>query len=84
LQLESVSIVSNGSKIKEAWFEKYSKYLDILAISCDSSVETTNIEIGRGTGNHLEVVRVAPKAILIESRSGTQSDCARNMMSSSN
>lgn len=36
LKLESVSIVSNGSLIKEAWFAKYGHNLDILAVSCDS------------------------------------------------
>ena len=54
LQLESVSIISNGSLIKEAWMEKYSKYLDILGISCDSFDETVNVKIGRGTGKHIE------------------------------
>jgi len=57
----AVSIVSNGSKIKESWFEKWSKYIDILAISCDSFVEETNKEIGRGTGNHVKHVYNAAK-----------------------
>ena len=51
LGLPSVSIVSNGSLITEEWFEEYGKYLDILAISCDSFNEATNIEIGRRQGN---------------------------------
>lgn len=54
LRLNSVSIVSNGSKITKLWFEKYAKYLDILAISVDSFDESTNIKIGRGRGRHLE------------------------------
>lgn len=54
LELESTSIVSNGSQIKESWFQKYAKYLDILAISVDSFNEETNIKIGRGRGRHLE------------------------------
>ncbi|XP_074105355.1 S-adenosylmethionine-dependent nucleotide dehydratase RSAD2-like [Cotesia typhae] len=54
LELESTSIVSNGSQIKESWFQKYAKYLDILAISVDSFDEETNIRIGRGRGRHLE------------------------------
>ena len=49
LKVESVSIVSNGSKIQEAWMKKYAKYLDILAISCDSFDSETNKKIGRGT-----------------------------------
>ncbi|XP_042565775.1 radical S-adenosyl methionine domain-containing protein 2 [Clupea harengus] len=50
LQLPSVSIVSNGSMIKERWFKKYGEYLDILAISCDSFDEATNQAIGRTQG----------------------------------
>lgn len=42
LRMPSVSIVSNGSLIKEKWFQQYAKYLDILAISCDSFDEDTN------------------------------------------
>ncbi|KAL2098791.1 hypothetical protein ACEWY4_005271 [Coilia grayii] len=56
LQLPSVSIVSNGSMIKERWFKKYGEYLDILAISCDSFSEDTNRAIGRAQGqkSHLD------------------------------
>ncbi|XP_009940366.2 S-adenosylmethionine-dependent nucleotide dehydratase RSAD2 [Opisthocomus hoazin] len=56
LKLPSVSIVSNGSLIREWWFKKYGEYLDILAISCDSFNEDVNILIGRGQGkkNHVE------------------------------
>lgn len=56
LQLPSVTIVSNGSLVTEAWFRKYGQYLDILAISCDSFNEETNRAIGRGQGNknHVE------------------------------
>ncbi|GAA6108718.1 radical S-adenosyl methionine domain-containing protein 2 [Tachysurus ichikawai] len=50
LQLPSVSIVSNGSMIRETWFQKYGEYLDILAISCDSFNEETNQTIGRAQG----------------------------------
>lgn len=56
LQLPSVSIVSNGSLIRERWFKNYGEYLDILAISCDSFDEQVNVLIGRGQGkkNHVE------------------------------
>ncbi|KAK6304198.1 hypothetical protein J4Q44_G00247840 [Coregonus suidteri] len=56
LQLPSVSIVSNGSMIREKWFHTYGKYLDILAISCDSFDEDTNHTIGRAQGrkSHLD------------------------------
>lgn len=52
----AVSIVSNGSKIKESWFRSWGQYLDILAISCDSFDEETNKLIGRGNGKHVEQV----------------------------
>ena len=56
LNLESVSVVTNGSKVTKRWLAKYGEYLDIMAISCDSFDETTNVKIGRGTGNHLKTV----------------------------
>lgn len=54
LNLESVSIVSNGSLIKRAWLRQYGRYLDILAVSCDSFDEQTNIKIGRGNGDNVK------------------------------
>jgi len=48
LELESVSIVSNGSKVQRKFFTKYATYVDILAISVDSFDEDTNVKIGRG------------------------------------
>ncbi|XP_024408744.2 S-adenosylmethionine-dependent nucleotide dehydratase RSAD2 isoform X2 [Desmodus rotundus] len=59
LRLPSVSIVSNGSLIRERWFMNYGQYLDILAISCDSFNEDVNVLIGRGQGkiNHVENLR---------------------------
>ncbi|XP_060611018.2 S-adenosylmethionine-dependent nucleotide dehydratase RSAD2 [Anolis sagrei] len=56
LKLPSVSIVSNGSMIKERWFKHYGEYLDILAVSCDSFFEEVNVLIGRGQRgkNHVE------------------------------
>ena len=54
LKLQSVSIVSNGSKITESWIKAHSKNVDILAISCDSFNEETNIAIGRGKGTHIQ------------------------------
>jgi radical S-adenosyl methionine domain-containing protein 2 len=47
LALESVSIVTNGSLIRDSWFERYGAFLDILAVSCDSFEEETNRLIGR-------------------------------------
>ncbi|KAK1499529.1 hypothetical protein CCUS01_00254 [Colletotrichum cuscutae] len=54
LDIESISIVSNGSKIQEKWLREYGRYLDILAISCDSFVRETNKEIGRGENGGAE------------------------------
>lgn len=42
LKLPSVTIVTNGSLVKERWFKEYGEYLDIMAVSCDSFHEETN------------------------------------------
>ena len=57
LHLESVSIVTNGSKVTEQWLRKYGKFVDIIAVSCDSLNEQTNIEIGRGSGDNVQQLR---------------------------
>lgn len=54
LRLESVSIVTNGSLVKENFFDSYGRFIDIMAVSCDSFDEATNVKIGRGTGKHLQ------------------------------
>ena len=59
LQLESVTIVSNGSLIKEEWFQKYGDFLDIIAISCDSFVESTLETIGRGTSGSAHIRKLS-------------------------
>eukprot|EP00918_Siedleckia_nematoides_P078930 GHVU01172811.1.p1 GENE.GHVU01172811.1~~GHVU01172811.1.p1 ORF type:complete len:309 (+),score=45.82 GHVU01172811.1:96-1022(+) len=43
----SVSIISNGSKITEAWLAEFGKYVDILTVSCDSFDRETNRLHGR-------------------------------------
>lgn len=53
LELESVSIVTNGSLVDRAFLVKYGRHIDILAVSCDSFVEETNIKIGRGSGDQI-------------------------------
>lgn len=53
LDLESVSIVTNGSLVDQAFLAKYGKHIDIIAVSCDSFHEQTNIEIGRGSGDQV-------------------------------
>lgn len=61
LRFESVSIISNASKITELWMKNYGKFVDILGISCDSMDECTNKRIGRGKGNHVGYVREAAR-----------------------
>lgn len=58
LGVESISIVSNGSKITEEWMAANARWLDILAISCDSFNSSTNQKIGRGKdGKNVERLR---------------------------
>jgi molybdenum cofactor biosynthesis enzyme MoaA len=47
LKLESVSIISNGTKVTEKWLKEYSSFVDIMAVSCDSINPETNAAIGR-------------------------------------
>lgn len=53
LDLESVSIVTNGSRVTERFLAQYGRFIDVLAVSCDSFNEQTNIKIGRGDGNNV-------------------------------
>jgi radical S-adenosyl methionine domain-containing protein 2 len=53
LRLESVSIVTNGSLVSEKFLRLNARNIDILAVSCDSFDEETNIAIGRGSGNQV-------------------------------
>ncbi|KAH6605542.1 hypothetical protein Trco_004695 [Trichoderma cornu-damae] len=54
LELESISIVTNGSLVKEAFLREHGCSIDILAVSCDSFDEATNMKIGRGSGSQVE------------------------------
>jgi radical S-adenosyl methionine domain-containing protein 2 len=54
LRLESVSVVTNGSLVKASFLRQHAKNLDILAVSCDSFDEATNIAIGRGSGDQVK------------------------------
>ncbi|KAK0972393.1 hypothetical protein LTR54_017575 [Friedmanniomyces endolithicus] len=54
IEVESVSIVSNGSKVTERFLRTHGKNIDILAVSCDSFDERTNLQIGRGTGSNVQ------------------------------
>ncbi|KAG9108948.1 Radical S-adenosyl methionine domain-containing protein 2, partial [Ceratobasidium sp. 392] len=64
LNLESTSVVNNGSKVTEKWLDEYGEYLDIMAISCDTFSAETDLAHGRaekGKPTHIgrvfEVVR---------------------------
>ena len=58
LGIESISIVSNGSKITEKFMSENAAFIDILAISCDSFNAETNIKIGRGAkGENVEQLK---------------------------
>jgi len=59
IQIQSVSIVTNASKITDNWFCEYAKYVDVLAVSVDSFNESVNSQIGRGKGNHLQYIQAA-------------------------
>ncbi|KAI1125702.1 hypothetical protein F5Y10DRAFT_279276 [Nemania abortiva] len=54
LGLESISIITNGTKVTKKWMEKNGQWVDVLGVSCDSFDEATNIAIGRGTGNNVK------------------------------
>lgn len=53
LGLESVSIITNGTKVTKNWMDENGRYVDVLGVSCDSFDEKTNTAIGRGTGNNV-------------------------------
>jgi radical S-adenosyl methionine domain-containing protein 2 len=48
----AVSIISNGSLVSPRWMDEYARYVDILGVSVDSFVPTTNAAIGRGGDAH--------------------------------
>ncbi|XP_025192909.1 radical S-adenosyl methionine domain-containing protein 2-like [Melanaphis sacchari] len=52
----SVSIVSNGSLIREEWMVRYGEHVDMLAVSCDSFDADTNRTIGRRQGGRTDHV----------------------------
>ncbi|KAI0809708.1 hypothetical protein GGR55DRAFT_689422 [Xylaria sp. FL0064] len=54
LHLESVSIITNGTKVTRKWMKEHGRWVDVLGVSCDSFDEETNIAIGRGTGNNVK------------------------------
>ncbi|KAI1760119.1 hypothetical protein GGR53DRAFT_510978 [Hypoxylon sp. FL1150] len=53
LGLESVSIITNGTKVTQKWIQQHGTWVDVIGVSCDSFDEKTNIAIGRGTGENV-------------------------------
>lgn len=53
------SVVTNGSKVTGKWFQKYGKYLDMMAVSIDSFNEDVNKHIGRHEYGkcHVQIVK---------------------------
>ena len=51
LDIQSVTVVSNGSKVTESWMAEYGYYLDIMAVSVDSFDQEVNEKIGRRSGS---------------------------------
>ena len=62
LGMAAVSIISNGCRTSRKWMEEYGYFVDVLGVSVDSFVSTTNAKIGRGgdanNGNANCVMRV--------------------------
>ena len=54
LALESVSIITNGTKVTMQWLDKYGQFVDVMGVSCDSFDEKTNELIGRGNGENVQ------------------------------
>jgi radical S-adenosyl methionine domain-containing protein 2 len=64
--LESTSVVTNGSKVTYKWFEKYGRYLDIMALSCDSFDPDTLLKIGRSeTGKPTHIPNLLKYVVLL-------------------
>ncbi|EAW09325.1 radical SAM domain protein [Aspergillus clavatus NRRL 1] len=61
LKLESVSILTDGSKLTKRFMIRSAKYLDFIAVSCDSFDEGANVHIGRGTRAHVADVQDAAR-----------------------
>ncbi|KAJ7180117.1 hypothetical protein C8R43DRAFT_870937 [Mycena crocata] len=53
LGLESVSIITNGTLVTEAWMRANARWVDVMGVSCDSFDEDTNVRIGRGSGENV-------------------------------
>jgi radical S-adenosyl methionine domain-containing protein 2 len=59
--MESVSIVSNGSRITRDFLKIHADSIDVLAVSCDSFNKETNRIIGRKSGDPFSQLRMIAK-----------------------
>ncbi len=50
-------LITSGSLLTENFIDKYSSYIDWIALSVDSSNEETQYKLGRGTGNHIQKIK---------------------------
>jgi radical S-adenosyl methionine domain-containing protein 2 len=55
----TTSIVTNGTLLTKEWLEKYGRFLNWIAVSCDSADEATQKELGRGNGNQVKHTKQA-------------------------
>jgi hypothetical protein len=65
-ELKSTSITSNGSKTQEARMRDSLQWLNILAISCDSSNAATNIKIIRGCDEEKKGKALIPNCRVVQ------------------
>lgn len=52
-------LVTNGTRLTDAFLAQCAPYLDWVALSIESGNEATNARLGRGTGNHVATIRAA-------------------------
>jgi len=57
------SVITNASKMTNSWLDEYSEYIDQIGISCDSLSNEVNTELGRGFGNHINLIKRALQRI---------------------
>jgi len=50
------TIITNGYFLNNEWITQYGKFIKAIGISCDSSNEITQQDLGRGNGNHVKMV----------------------------
>jgi radical S-adenosyl methionine domain-containing protein 2 len=62
----STSIVTNGTKITPEFARLIGNCLDVVAVSIDSSLESTEVSLGRGTGGHVRQALTACRLVKSE------------------